>query len=37
MVSDQYTVPDLSTSELCHTLKIKLAQTRDSRYAYTTV
>jgi len=36
MVLDQYPGFDLSISELCHALKLKLAQTRDSRYAYTT-
>ena len=36
-VLDQYPGFDLSISELCHALKIKLAQTRDSRYAYAAV
>jgi len=34
MDSNQYSGIDLSISGLCHALKTKLAQTRDSRYAY---
>ena len=33
--ADQCPGFDLSISEICHALKIKLAQTRDSRYACT--
>jgi len=36
MVLDQYPGSNLSISELCHALKIKLSQTRDPRYEYTT-
>ena len=35
-VLDQYPGFDLSISELCHALKIKLTQTKDSRYVQTT-
>jgi len=35
MVLGRYPGVALSISELCHALKIKLAQARDSRYAYT--
>jgi len=36
MAWDQYPGSNLSISELCHALKIKLSQTRDPRYGHAT-